>query len=109
MPRARLLPALVVLTLLGATSACAEPEAIPEPFRPEVTSVVVDLPDATPDQMNAAAEVVRARIQALDLQVGEVGWDDASIEVIVPAADEQLVREALADPTGAPVAWTVRD
>ena len=98
MLRARLLPATVALALLGATSACAEPEATPEPFRPEVTSLFVDLPDATPEQMNAAADVVRARLMALDLDVAEVGWDDAAIEVIVPIADEQLARLALQPP-----------
>jgi hypothetical protein len=99
---------LVSLVMAASLAACAEPEAGPETTAPEVATVLVDLPGATPDQMNAAAEVVRARIQALDLQIGEIGWDDASIEVIVRAEDEQLVRAELEDPTGSPVAWTVR-
>lgn len=97
MPRPRIVaPAaasLLVLSVLGA--ACKEPEAAPEPQRPEVVSVMVDVPDASIEELNDAAEVVRARVMALDLQVGEIGWDDASIEVIVPAADEELVRAAL--------------
>ena len=43
------------------------------------------------------------------LEVGEIGWDDASIEVIVQAADEELVRAELEDDAGSPVPWTVRD
>jgi preprotein translocase subunit SecD len=86
---------LVSLLLAALMAACAEPEAGPETVPPEVATVLLDLPGASPEQMNAAAEVVRARVQALDLQLGEIGWDDAAIEVIVPAADEQLVRAAL--------------
>ena len=100
---------LVSLLLSASLAACAEPEAGPETTAPEVATVLLDLPDATPEQMNAAAEVVRTRIQALDLQIGEIGWDDASIEVIVLAADEALVRAELEDPTGSPLVWTVRD
>ncbi len=93
--RAAVVVALVLpVAVLGA--GCAEPKATPEAQGPEVATVVVDVPDATIDELNAAAEVVRARVMALDLQVGEVGWDDASIEVIVPASDEDLVRAALA-------------
>ncbi len=108
MPRSLSL-VLVSLLLAAPLAACAEPEASPETVRPEVATVLLDLPGATPEQMNAAAEVVRSRVQALDLQIGEIGWDDAAIEVIVPAADEQLVRAELADPTGSPVVWAVRD
>lgn len=89
------------LSLAGATLlvvlfvGCAEPDAEEVVAGPETTTVLLDLPDTTTEQMNAAAEVVRSRLMALDLQVGEVGWDDAAIEVIVPAEDEQLVRQAL--------------
>ena len=94
MPRSLSL-VLVSLLLAAPMAACAEPEAGPETVPPEVATVLLDLPGATPEQMNAAAEVVRARVQSLDLQLGEIGWDDAAIEVIVPAADEELVRAAL--------------
>jgi preprotein translocase subunit SecD len=87
----------IAIAALGA--ACDEPEASPQTVAPDVATVLVELPDATPEQMNAAAEVVRARLQSLDLPIAEVGWDDAAIEVIVSAADEQLARAALA-PTG---------
>jgi hypothetical protein len=114
MPRPRIVAPvaapLLVLAVLGG--ACKEPEATPEPKGPEVVSVMVDVPDASVEQLNDAAEVVRARVMALDLQVGEIGWDDASIEVVVPAADEELVRAALA-PAGViefrPVLQTVTD
>ncbi len=114
MPRPRIVAPvaapLLVLAVLGG--ACKEPEATPEPKGPEVVSVMVDVPDASVEQLNDAAEVVRSRVMALDLQVGEIGWDDASIEVVVPAADEELVRAALA-PAGViefrPVLQTVTD
>jgi hypothetical protein len=106
--RAALVVALV-LPLAVIVTGCAEPKATPEAQGPEVTTVMVDVPDASIDELNVAAEVVRARVMALDLEVGEIGWDDASIEVIVPAADEELVRAELEDDAGSPVPWTVRD
>jgi hypothetical protein len=100
-------PALVAL-LLGA-AACKEPTATEPTTTVATVSVVVDVADATPDQINEVADLVTERLQALDLQRGEVGWDDASIEVIVNAEDEQVVREALGPGGDSPVAWTVRD
>lgn len=98
MPRRRraALVAAPVLTAAVLVVGCSEPTATPEAQGPEVATVMVDVPGASIEELNAAAEVVRARVMALDLQVGEIGWDDASIEVIVPAADEALARAALA-------------
>jgi hypothetical protein len=100
-------PVLIALTVGAA--ACKEPTASEPATTVPVAIVHVDVPDATPEQMNEVADVVTERLQALDLQRGEVGWDDASIEVIVNAEDEDVVRSALAPSGDAPVAWTVRD
>lgn len=104
--------ALIVLALgalaIGAT-ACKEPTASEATTTVATASVFVDVAGATPDQMNEVADIVTERLQALDLQRGEVGWDDASIEVIVNAEDEQVLRDALGAGGDAPVAWTVRD
>lgn len=100
-------PALLALVL--GVAACKEPTASEPTTTVATASVFVDVTGATPDQMNEVADVVTERLQSLDLQRGEVGWDDASIEVIVNAEDEQVLREALGPGGDSPVAWTVRD
>ncbi|MFN7151128.1 MAG: hypothetical protein ACK4V6_16835 [Microthrixaceae bacterium] len=104
--------ALIVLALsalvVGA-AACKEPTASEATTTVATTSVFVDVAGATPDQINEVADVVTDRLQALDLQRGEVGWDDASIEVIVNAEDEQVLRDTLGPGGDSPVPWTVRD
>lgn len=101
MPRSGPLVALAcVLALTAGASACGGSESSSEtstvPSAPDVVTVNLDLADATSEQTEAAAEVVRARLAALDLSAAEVGWDQGAIEVIVPAADEALARAALA-------------
>jgi preprotein translocase subunit SecD len=105
MPRPRSLVALACLLALAAgASACggsdSSSETSAESSPPDVVTVNLDLADATPEQTEGAAEVVRARLAALDLPAAEVGWDLGAIEVIVPAADEALARAALT-PAGA--------
>jgi hypothetical protein len=104
-------PALIVVALgalvVGA-AACKEPTASEATTTMATASVFVDVGDATPEQMNEVADVVADRVRALDLPRGEVGWDDAAIEVIVDADDEQLVRDALGPGGDSPVPWTVR-
>jgi hypothetical protein len=106
--RAVLIAPVLIALAIGA-AACKEPTASEPAPTVAAASVYVDVPGATPEQINEVADVVTERLQALDLQRGEVGWDDASIEVIVDAEDEAVVREALAPGADAPVAWTVRD
>ncbi len=106
--RAVLVAPVLIAVAVGA-AACKEPTASEPTTTVPVAIVHVDVADATPEQMNEVADVVTERLQALDLQRGEVGWDDASIEVIVDAEDEDVVREALAPSGDASVAWTVRD
>lgn len=91
---AALLTGVVALAAVVA-SGCSDPGTDDVVADVDVATVVVDVPDATPEQMASAAEVVRRRLASLDLQLGEVGWDGAAIEAIVPADDEDLVRQAL--------------
>lgn len=99
----------VLVSLVAVAAGCKEPTASePAPTVASAT-VYVDVPDATLEQIDEVADLVTERLQALDLQRGEVGWDDASIEVIVNAEDEDVVRDALTPGGDAPVAWTVRD
>ncbi len=106
--RAALIAPVLIALAVGA-AACKEPTASEPAPTVASASVFVDVPGATPEQINEVADLVTERMQALDLQRGEVGWDDASIEVIVDAQDEDVVRDALAPGGDAPVGWTVRD
>jgi preprotein translocase subunit SecD len=91
---AAVLASVVALVVLAASS-CSDPGTDDVVADVDVATVVVDVPDATPEQLASAAEVVRRRLASLDLPLSEVGWDGAAIEAIVPAGDEDLVRQAL--------------
>jgi preprotein translocase subunit SecD len=84
-----------LLSLLVVLAACSGSEEVSGPADIETTTVIVDVPDATPEQVDAAAEVIRARLSALDLRTAKLVPDGETLEITVPAVDEDLVRIAV--------------
>lgn len=123
----RLVAVALVVALAVLSVACSDEEADSADGGPQgggdLETLVMDLPDATPDQVEAAAEVAQARLVELDVIATSFGWDDTTVQLSVAPDDLDRVRSALAEPydddeseairsaTGGadPVAWTIRD
>lgn len=123
----RLVAVALVVALAVLSVACSDEEADSADGGPQgggdLVTLVMDLPDATPDQVEAAAEVAQARLVELDVVATSFGWDDTTVQLSVAPDDLDRVRSALAEPydddesaairaaTGGadPVAWSIRD
>ena len=123
----RLVAVALAIALAAFAVACSDGEADSGDGGPEAVgdleTLVMDLPDATPDQIEAAAEVAQARLVELDVVATSFGWDDSTVQLSVAPDDLDRVRAALAEPyddeesasiraaTGGadPVSWALRD
>jgi len=62
----------------------------------DVVTLQLDVATTDDAQMEQVAQVVRRRLDALGVERSDVGWDGATLEVIVPDGDQELLRRALA-------------